>query len=160
MNDIILRWAATNGIPFEKAWALLSELATATLPDTITAGDDHSEAHVQQAVRMAAAAHNWLLWRNNSGVGLDENGKRTVRYGMCNDSEKLNKVFKSADLIGIKPVLIEESMVGTTIGQFAALECKPPGWRFTGTERETAQQNFLQLVLARGGYGKFSIGGL
>jgi hypothetical protein len=160
MNDIILDWAIAYGVDERAALALINRLTHSTYPTNLDAGACDSEAAAQQSTRFAAANAGWLVWRNNSGVGLDENGNRTIRYGLCNDSPQLNARYKSADLIGIKPVLITPELVGTTLGQFVARECKPPGWKYRGTDREQAQQNFLMLVNARGGDGKFSIGGL
>ena len=61
------------------------------------------EAAVQQNVRLEISRCGGRVWRNNTGVARDVSG-RTIRYGLCNDSEKLNRQIKSSDLIGITPV--------------------------------------------------------
>ena len=87
----------------------------------------------------------------------DETG-RMIRYGLCNDSAQLNKVIKSSDLVGIRPVVITPDMVGHTVGQFVAREVKRPGWSYHGTDREVAQAAFGQKVLQMGGDFKFCTG--
>ena len=82
------------------------------------------------------------LWRNNSGVAHEKH--RPVRYGLGNVSARLNAVWKSSDWIGL----------GGN-GRFIALEEKPAGWRYTGTDHEKAQLNFLQDVAQRGGLAAF-----
>ena len=121
--------------------------ATVTLPG---AGASAGERQVLDAARVEAARSGGRLWRNNVGVAVDARG-RVVRYGLCNDSKALNTQVKSSDLIGIQPVTIG----GVTVGQFVAREVKRPGWRYTGTPREVAQLNFLQLITALGGDGRF-----
>ena len=113
-----------------------------------------NEATVQAMVRLAAADAGWALWRNNVGVMIDSRGI-PVRYGLANDSKAVNKNIKSADLIGIRPVLITPEMVGTVIGQFVSLECKRPG-----AARHPAQQRWIDLVVRAGGYAKFTEGEL
>ena len=71
----------------------------------------------------------------------------------------MNESLKSSDLIGIRPVLIDPTYVGRTLGQFVAIECKRPGWVFGNTKREQAQHNFLSLIESLGGHGRFSTGG-
>ena len=112
------------------------------------------EAQLQNDVRLEASRLGMRLWRNNVGVAVNRNG-RPVRYGLCNDSAAMNKQLKSSDLIGIQPVLITEDMVGTTIGQFVAYECKAPGWTLKNTEHEQAQQRFIALVISLGGMARF-----
>lgn len=115
-----------------------------------------SESSIQTRVRLEASRMGARLWRNNSGVDTSE-GKH-VRYGLSNESPQMNSVCKSSDLIGIKPVLITQEMIGSTIGQFMAREVKKGGWHYTGTPREVAQLKFLEIVNALGGDGKFTNG--
>lgn len=115
-----------------------------------------SETNQQQLIRVTAPQHGCHLLRNNSGACVDENG-RLIRYGLGNDSAKLNKVFKSSDLIGIRNVTITPDMVGKTIGQFMAVEVKAPGWRKVPSDsRASAQQKFGDWVIRNGGYFQFA----
>lgn len=148
----LTQWAARHGISTEA----LAEL-TGIVTDPQSAPTGQSEAAVQQLVRLEASRLGIWLMRNNSGACKDETG-RMIRYGLCNDSAQLNKVIKSSDLIGIRPVIITPDMVGHTIGQFVAREVKRPGWSYRGTDREVAQQAFGQLVLKLGGDFKFCTG--
>ncbi len=116
-----------------------------------------SENIMLQTMKIIASEKGGRLWRNNSGAYLNEQG-RFVRYGLGNESKKINDIFKSSDLIGIKPVVITESDVGKTLGIFWAREIKAPGWKFTGTPRETAQKNFIDLVNRLGGDADFYSG--
>lgn len=70
----------------------------------------------------------------------------------------MNKVIKSADLIGIRPVLITPGHVGLVIGQFVSREIKPTGWKYTGKAREEAQLRWAELVAACGGDAAFATG--
>ena len=102
-----------------------------------------SEACVQQEIRLASANDGFMLWRNNSGACKDLTG-RLIRYGLGNDSTKINAVMKSSDLIGV-----------TNEGIFMAIEVKAEGWSFQGNEREVAQLNFINKVTAMGGIAGF-----
>ena len=111
-----------------------------------------AESSVQAEIRLLASQRGWRLFRNNVGVLPDRNG-RPVRFGLANDSAKLNREIASADLIGIRPVLILPEHIGRTIGVFTSIECKHPDWRPTpGDERYQAQCRWRDLVLSLGGY--------
>lgn len=117
-----------------------------------------SEAAIQSQVRVNACKQGARLWRNNVGAFVADNGA-LVRYGLANESKQVNKVFKSSDLIGIKPVLITKEHVGQTIGQFVAIETKDGGWIYRGTEREQAQLNFIEFIRKLGGRAEFNNNG-
>jgi len=118
------------------------------------------EAEVQSKLRLDASKLGWRLFRNNVGAGKLENGS-FVRWGLANDSEQVNKVIKSGDLIGIRPVVITPDMVGSIIGQFASVECKRAGWRYNSNNpRDVAQAKWAELVLLLGGYAIISTGEL
>ena len=110
-----------------------------------------TEAEVQQELRKLAAGLGWAVWRNNKGAGKLENGN-FVRWGLCNDSAALGAHIRSADLVGIRPVLIEPHHVGQVIGQFVSIECKAGGYRPGNTEHEVAQRRWRDLILKWGGY--------
>lgn len=115
-----------------------------------------NESVVQQQVRLALARVGAQVWRNNTGACTDDTG-RLIRYGLANESAQLNAVIKSSDLIGVVPVTITPDMVGKTVGVFAAVECKRPGWHLTpGDKRGQAQQRFIDLVRQVGGMGGFA----
>lgn len=137
----------------------LHVLLTSTVVEPPDAADGALEQDVQSRVRLAASQAGHVLWRNNSGVLKNERGV-PIRFGLCNDSEKLNEHAKSSDLIGIKRVLITQAHVGGVIGQFYAREVKRAGWRYTGTPREAAQLRFIEAVVAMGGDAAFTTGSL
>lgn len=115
-----------------------------------------SEAAVEDRIRLRAPRLGGLLWRNNSGAFRDDTG-RLIRYGLANDSAKLNKEIKSSDLIGILPVLIRPEHVGRLLGLFVACEVKREGWTHRPNDaREKAQAKFIRLVVERGGLGLFA----
>lgn len=106
-------------------------------------------------MRLAAAAAGIPLLRNNVGACRDKTG-RLIRFGLGNDSSQLNRVFKSSDLIGIRPVMITEDMVGQVIGQFVAIECKREDFKARESDdRFTAQRNFGEWVIRHGGWFEF-----
>ena len=103
-----------------------------------------TEAAVQRDLRLAAPKLRCLLFRNNVGVLKDARGI-PVRFGLANDSARINSRIKSSDLVGVAPD-----------GRFLAVETKAPGWAFGGSQREEAQLRFLNLIRARGGIGIFA----
>lgn len=114
-----------------------------------------SEAAAQQRIRLEAPHQGVRLWRNNVGACQDANGNH-IRYGLANESAAMNRAVKSSDLIGITPLLITADMVGDTVGQFTAIECKRPGWKFKANQHENAQWSFMQLVISMGGRAQFA----
>lgn len=148
------QWAIKWGVPFEAVEDLRREFGTVDT-DPKQAEFDGSESRVQTQVRIEASLKGGRLWRNNNGATLTEDG-RFIRYGLANDSERMNKLIKSSDLIGIMPVRITPDMVGSVIGQFTAREVKPEKWHYSSTEREKAQLKFLELVAVLGGDAQFA----
>lgn len=116
-----------------------------------------SEAYIQSEVRLEAAQHGRYLFRNNIGAGKMESGN-FIRFGLGNDSAPLNKVLKSADLIGWTPVLITSDMVGKIIAQFLSREIKAADWKYSGTAEENAQLKWAALVNQFGGDAKIVTG--
>lgn len=149
-------WAQRWGVPAEAIDDLRAEFGTAkTTSDSTAANAQDSEARVQSEIRLEGAQQNIRLMRNNVGAMYDANGQ-FIRFGLANESKKMNSVIKSSDLIGIKPVLITEEMVGHTIGQFVARECKKRAWQYRGTKEEAAQLAFLELIVSLGGDATFA----
>lgn len=152
MNDGLAAWALRWGVPP----AALKELAAMSVHDsTELSRPVQSEGALQALVRLEGVSKGVCLWRNNSGALPDKTG-RIVRFGLGNDSPVINKVFKSSDLIGLRGVLIKPDDVGRLFGKFTARECKPPGWHYTGTDREVAQLNFINQVNTLGGDAAFT----
>jgi hypothetical protein len=116
-----------------------------------------SETTTQQLIRLdAAETPGVTLWRNNSGACRDETG-RLIRYGLGNDSKKVNDHIKSSDLIGFQEVRITPSMVGCKLAVFTAVEVKPLSWSYRQSDaRATAQLRFLHHVLEHGGRAGFA----
>lgn len=148
------QWAKDWGIPPDAVNDLIRRMTTATTRDSSTAS---TEAGASQRVRLQYAEAGHVMWRNNVGVFMNEQGV-PVRCGIANESKQMNKKIKSSDLIGIQQVLITHEMVGGIMGQFVAREVKEPGWRYMATDREQAQLAFIELVLSKGGDAAFTTG--
>lgn len=155
MFDAFREWAAYWGVPEVALQDLAGRLTQQTMPDSL--GADTPESVVAKRVRLEAAQKGLVLWRNNVGAAKDEHGN-FFRYGLANDSQKMNKRVKSHDLVGIRPVVIQPHHVGQKIGQFVCRETKAAGWTYSGTEREQAQLNFATLVQSMGGDAGFATG--
>lgn len=146
MNELhawALRWGIPPGAVAELSLLFWSHVK----PDP----EGVSESAIQASLRIEAPRLGNSLWRNNNGALPDETG-RIVRYGLANDSKKLNEVWKSSDLIGITPV----TWAGRTFGVFTAVEVKPAGWTSPKNDRERAQANFHTSVEALGGIALFA----
>jgi len=151
VTNTLQQWAADWGIP----QPVLADLRRRLADPTVTVVTGRSEAAVQAQVRLEAARVGTVCWRNNVGVLRDDRGV-PVRYGLANDSKAVNTRFKSADLIGIKPLVVTPEMVGSVVGQFWSRECKFAGWTYRGDAHEVAQLNWAQLVQAHGGDAGFA----
>lgn len=153
---ILQQWARDHNIPEAAVRDLMARMGVGP-----TCRDRHkmgrSEASAQQRIRLAESKRGARLWRNNVGAATASDG-RHIRYGLCNDSQALNRQIKSSDLIGVTPVVITPGMVGDKIGVFTAIEVKKPGWCYTATDREAAQFAWIELILGLGGIAKFSTG--
>lgn len=157
-------WAARWNIPAQA----LAELARCSIvepdPDNLVGGK--TEAYVQSAIRgIEAPSKGVFLWRNNVGAGtLHPEAdlcdrcrmlrKRPVRWGLANDSKRVNEVIKSADLIGIRRIVITPDMVGKAVGQFVSRECKREDWNYKGTPEEQAQLAWATIINDNGGDAK------
>lgn len=146
-------WQKQWNIPDAAIRDLMKRLGAHEVPQRCPDGD--MEQDVQQRVRLEASSKGHVLWRNNSGVT-----ERHVRYGLCNDSPKVNRRLKSSDLVGIESRIVTPQMVGRRVGIFLAREMKKPGWCFQGkgtrkNEEEMAQLRWLMIVYGMGGNAAF-----
>jgi hypothetical protein len=108
-----------------------------------------NEGRIQRDIMLAASAAGWTTWRTNTGqawtgdVSRLADGSilirnpRPLHAGLCTGS---------ADLIGLRPVVVTAPMVGATLAQFIALEVKGPRGRVTAE-----QERFLAFVRSKGG---------
>ena len=142
-------WAIRWGIPAQA----MSELLAMPLPES--APVMNTEAAIQGSIRLHASQLGNNLWRNNNGATETKDG-RHLRYGLGNDSPRINKEFKSSDLIGITPVMVTPQHVGGVFGVFTAVEVKHGGWSWSGNEREQAQWKYIMLVRSKGGFAGFA----
>ena len=111
------------------------------------------ESDVLNKVRLAEASQGVRLFRNNVGCYYARDGS-FIRYGLCNESAEVNRVMKSADLIGIRPVIIEPWMCGATFGMFVSRECKATDFRPDNSKRYLAQVAWRDLINSLGGDAK------
>lgn len=151
---ILETWAKKYGVSAEALDELRASFGC--MPVVVNQATD-SESRVQAEIRLEAAKKGIKLWRNNVGVLPDARGV-PVRYGLANDSKRLNDACKSADLIGWRPVLITTAHVGTTVAQFVSRECKRAGWKYKGDAHERAQLKWAEAVVADGGDACFASG--
>lgn len=119
------------------------------------------EARSSHAVRERASAWGVRLFRNNSGVLMNDVGI-PVRFGLGNESSKTNKDLKTGDYIGWTPVTITPEMVGKTLPVFTNMEVKASGFKtretYNKNSREHGQNNFNQIVVRAGGIAGFTSG--
>lgn len=146
-------------------WAKAWKISSTAIDDLVDKLSDNSvensgmsESLIQARLQLDASKNGWRLWRNNVGACYQQGGG-FIRYGLANDSHRMNLKIKSSDLIGIRPVKITHAHEGKTIGQFVAREVKNGGWKYTGSAREQAQLGFITLVNSLGGDACFSNSG-
>jgi hypothetical protein len=155
----LAEWSTKWNIPQEAIDELVQEIkhdSPFKLPKPHGQPADN-EMYIQRAVRIEASEKGCILLRNNSGAFKDEKG-RLVRFGLGNESAKINAVCKSPDLIGIRPVTILPEHVGRVFGVFLAREIKHGQWKYKGTKREQAQKNCIEKIIGFGGDAGFCIG--
>lgn len=161
-TDIIRTWIADWGFPAAAAVDLTRRLVTvATLERDRDGEPDKSEAYVDsQAVLEAEGRSDVLLFRNNVGALKDDTG-RVVRYGLLNESARINRAIKSGDRIGIYRKLIKPEDVGTYVGQFLSIEMKKLAWKkvHLSDPHEAAQAAWAALINNYGGIARFHSGG-
>jgi hypothetical protein len=122
-----------------------------------------TETDVQNLTRLAVQAAGGVAWRNNRGALPNPETGVPIRFGLANDSSQLDRTFKTGDLVGLYPaqMMVDvpvwngTQLQRTVIGIFCMWECKPPGWRWRGTDREVAQWNAIKYVRERGGRAGF-----
>lgn len=117
------------------------------------------EAVASQKVRLRAASWGARIFRNNSGVLFNQEGV-PIRFGLGNESAKLNKKLKSSDFIGWQTVEITPDMVGKQVAVFVGIEAKSEGFKhreeYNQNSREYAQAKFIQLIQEAGGIAGFA----
>ena len=145
------QWAQRWGVPVQ-AMSELSLVLQEPVVSQVKGGK--SENFVAQQAQLDATKEGCRLWRNNVGMLMNEDGV-PVRYGLCNESSKINKKTKSSDFIGATPVVITQAHVGQTLGVFTAIETKKQGWKYSGNDHEKGQLNFLNIVASLGGIAAF-----
>jgi hypothetical protein len=78
-------------------------------------------------------------YEDSAGHCVTLAGARRLRFGVCNPG--------GSDLIGWRPIEITREMVGQTLAQFVAVECKTDGYSTASKE----QKQFLGEVAKAGG---------
>lgn len=121
------------------------------------------EQIASQRVRLRASERGLTLFRNNAGAFKDETG-RLVRFGLGNESKRLQESLRFGDYIGFYELEITPEMVGKTIPVFANIECKPEGKLNSvlkkaqkhESSREAGQLRAIQFVMKKGGIAWFA----
>ncbi len=97
------------------------------------------ESEVQNKIRLKLSKLGFILFRNNVGAWKHPSG-RWIKYGLCEGS---------SDLIGWRPVLITQDLVGNKIAQFVEFETKRP----EKSRVSVQQSHFVNVVQKSGGVG-------
>ena len=149
MNQLLTQWALRHSVSYDALSELVGMMTRDDVESSVGTVVPGTEAWVTSQVRLEASSKGIKLMRNNVGACQDKTG-RLIRYGLMNDSKQMNERIKSPDLVGIRPVLITQEMVGHTIGQFVGREVKEQGWSWTGTPHEVAQMRFHEWAVGLG----------
>ena len=152
---MINQWAHRHGVSSEALQELRHMLGALSEVTPVAPEAPTTEAGLQAAVRLEASQVGARLWRNNVGATYTAEGG-FLRFGLCNESKRMNDSIKSADLIGIRTITVTPEYVGCKVGQFVAREIKAPGWKYRNTKRERAQLQFLTLIATMGGDARFA----
>lgn len=157
------QWAIRHGVTAAALQELQRDVygvaVPVMVPPTVADLSPHkSEAFVQSLVKLRAAQEGVIVTRNNVGALIPKDSKRPIRFGLWNESEEMNELIKSPDLVGIRKTLVEPHHVGTFMAVWWARECKEPGWTYTGAGREVAQKACIDMINAAGGDAAFSNG--
>jgi hypothetical protein len=103
------------------------------------------------AVQIDASSKGWRLFRNSRGVAYMGAAKQVAGGGVYIKNPRrvtFGLTDGASDLIGWRPVVITQEMVGQTIAQFTAVECKTTAYK----KLTDAQRDFLRMVQAFGGF--------
>jgi hypothetical protein len=156
LPDELTEWAERFNIGPDALFSLYSILTAPLGSSALGDFEKNSETWVQNTLRVVASSReHTYLWRNNVGA-TETHGGGQLRYGLCNESKKLNQRFKSSDLIGGTPIVVTPSMVGKRLMVFTAVEVKRVDWSpGKDKQRERGQLRFINAVRAAGGIGFF-----
>ena len=156
LPEELSEWAERFNIGPDALFSLYQILTIPLGSAAVGEYEKNSETYVQNVLRvLASSREHAYLWRNNVGAVTTPGGGQ-LRYGLCNESKKLNQRFKSSDLIGGTPVTVTADMVGKRVMIFTAVEVKKADWKpGSDTQRERGQLRFINAVRAAGGFGFF-----
>lgn len=155
------QWAVLWGVPP----AAMEQLRTLTLPITDAprkaVSDAKSEAAVSERILLASAERDDLLmFRNNVGAWKHPETGRVVRYGLGNESKRVNETIKSADFIGIWRKRVTLADVGKDHGLLVSTEAKREDEPLNPNDPRTAAQlRWAQAINSFGGIATIYAGG-
>ena len=98
-----------------------------------------NETEILNKIKTKLSKLGFTIFRNNVGAWRAKNGQY-IKYGLCKGS---------SDLIGWKPIVVTQEMVGKLVAIFSAIEVKRPSKSITSDE----QINFIKSVKEAGGIG-------
>jgi hypothetical protein len=153
-TDITYDWADRWGIPWDALEDLRKCLTAACSLASVAGDTGRSEAAVSSRIRLEAPKLGYWLGRNNRGAGYMQDGS-FIRWGLANDSIKMDKVVKSGDFIGFKRTVVAPSMVGSTVAIFTTVEAKNVDWKYSNSAEEQAQMRWNDFIILNGGIAKF-----